>query len=181
MERGVGKKREVGKFCVRKSVVRNFARSWKVPIEFITFEISRLSNFMWAICHISYVTSTLNHWQNCVTNIDVAETWFEFQSEGFLLSHLFQFFKFFENFGKFLKKINIKIDDVVSWLINNEEVINNGWAIMQILPRRNAKCHNKFIKFNCSIFIFVKNVENETCKECWVALWEKLSFIASIN
>ena len=56
-----------------------------------------------------------------------------------------------------------------------------GSAIMQILPRRNAKCHNKFIKFNCSIFIFVKNVENETCKECWVALWEKLSFIASIN
>ena len=47
---------------------------------------------------------------------------------------------------------------------------------MQISPRRNAKCHNKFIKFNCAIFILVKHVENETGKECWVTLWEKLSF-----
>ena len=61
------------------------------------------------------------------------------------------------------------------------EQLWGGYEIMQILPRRYAKCHNKFIKFNCSVFIFVKNVENETCKECWVALWEKLSFIASIN
>ena len=60
------------------------------------------------------------------------------QNEGFFAFGFISIF--FEN----LSPKNV----FISWLINYEGVINNGWAIMQILPRRNAKCHNKCIKFN---------------------------------
>ena len=83
------------------------------------------------------MTSTLNHWQNCHQH-RCGRNMIWFKMKVFLLSDLFQFF--FEN----LSPKNV----FISWLINYEGVINNGWAIMQILPRRNAKCHNKCIKFN---------------------------------